>query len=202
MTSSDKDTSFKDSKDTLRRLARAARQDTSAEDRRRAGVKLADNFISNITLPPDAVVAGYYPVRAEMDVMPLLSALLARGYRCALPVIEERNKPLLFRTWDEGTPVKEGHFTIPEPDPAFSKLVTPDVLIVPMLAFDANGNRLGYGAGHYDRTLACMAKKPLLVGVAYEFSQVEAVPAEAHDVKMDIIVTDGGLYRFARKESA
>lgn len=174
------------------------------EDRRKMAQRLADNFISNVALPPDAVVAGYHPVRAEMDVMPLMRALLARGHTCALPVIEERNKPLLFRTWDEGTPLKEGHFTIPEPDPAFSKPVVPGVLLVPMLAFDANGNRLGYGAGHYDRTLAVMEKRPLLIGIAYAFSQVEAVPAETHDVKMDIIVTDGGLYRFGpnRRESA
>jgi 5-formyltetrahydrofolate cyclo-ligase len=191
-------------KDTLRRMARAARMETPVEDRRRMAQKLSDNFISNVVLPPAAIVAGYHPVRAEMDVMPLLSALLARGQTIALPVIEERNKPLLFRTWDENTRLKEGHFTIPEPDAAFSRVVMPDVLIVPMLAFDADGNRLGYGAGHYDRTLAVMKKKPLLIGVAYAFSQAEAVPADPHDIKMDIIVTDSGFYRFGahRKESA
>lgn len=186
-------------KDTLRRIARAARLEAPASDRKKAALKLAENFLNNIQLPQDAIVAGYYPVRAEMDVLPVLEGLSTRGYSCALPVIETRNTPLKFRRWDATVPLKEGPFSIPEPDADFTEAVTPQVLLVPMLGFDANGNRLGYGAGHYDRTLEIANPKPLLIGVAYAFQQFEAVPSEAHDYKMDIIVTDNGIYRFGKE---
>lgn len=150
-------------------------------------------------MSPQAIIAGYWPMRGEMNVIPLLRALALQGYTTALPRTHDRQSPLDFLQWRDDTPMVRGNFAgIFEPDAAVSPLVTPTVLIIPMLGFDAVGNRLGYGAGHYDRTIEILARaNPVLkIGAAYSQQQFDSLPAEAHDYKMDAIITEGSVLRF------
>ncbi|WP_042978163.1 5-formyltetrahydrofolate cyclo-ligase, partial [Burkholderia sp. AU4i] len=116
------------------------------------------------------------------------------GRRAALPVIGERHTPLEFHAWDTHTPMREGHHRIPEP--ASGIVVVPDLLLIPCVGFDPQRYRLGYGGGYYDRTLAAWpgSQPPVTVGIAYEACRVDALPAEAHDLALGWIVTDGALY--------
>jgi 5-formyltetrahydrofolate cyclo-ligase len=139
-------------------------------------------------------VSAFHPVRDEPDTLALLDALAARGLVTALPVTGARGTPLVFRHWRPGEPTVPGPLRIPEPPPEAPAL-DPDLLFVPLAAFDRRGFRIGYGAGHYDLTLArLMAIQPIVtVGVGYGVCEVEAVPAEPHDVALDYVLTDREL---------
>ena len=165
-----------------RRAAAAAGED--------AGRILRDRFLAAIPLPEGAVVAGYWPVGDEMDDRPLLSALHARGHACALPVVDGP-RPLVFREWRPGQALGAGAHGIPVP-PATAPELAPRVLCVPLLAFDRAGHRLGYGGGHYDRTLAGLrADGPVLaVGIAFADQEEASLPAEDHDQRLDWVVTE------------
>jgi 5-formyltetrahydrofolate cyclo-ligase len=141
-------------------------------------------------------VSGYWPVQDELDPRPLMLALAARGAQLALPVAEARGRPLRFRAWRPDDPLAPGALRIPEPL-ASAPEVLPDLVLVPMLAFDRRGFRLGYGAGFYDRTLALVrATKPVLaVGLAYAAQESDAVPVGTHDEPLDWVVTEAGATR-------
>jgi 5-formyltetrahydrofolate cyclo-ligase len=151
------------------------------------GVELAQRFAA-------ASVSAFYPVRDEPDTLALLDALAGRGLVTALPVTRARGEPLVFRQWRPGEPTIPGPMRIPEPSPQ-APAVDPDLLFVPLAAFDRRGFRIGYGAGHYDLTLARLKTlKPIVtVGVGYGVCEVAAVPAEAHDVAVDFVLTDREL---------
>ena len=140
------------------------------------------------------IASAFHPVRDEPDALALLRALAERGLATALPVTGRRGEPLVFRQWRPGEPTVPGQMRIPEPAPEAAAL-DPDLLFVPLAAFDRRGHRVGYGAGHYDLTLARLkALKPVVaVGVAYGVCEVEAVPDEPHDVALDYILTDSEL---------
>ncbi|MBY0407249.1 MAG: 5-formyltetrahydrofolate cyclo-ligase, partial [Rickettsiales bacterium] len=143
-------------------------------------------------VPAGAVVGGYVPHRGELDVFPALEALAARGHSVCLPGIEDNDKPLFFRRWRVGEKLAPGRYGIAVPEMG-SPILRPDVLLVPLIAFDRSGHRLGYGAGYYDRTLAQMRSREsgvLAVGVAYAQQEVESLPADEHDERMDAIVTE------------
>jgi 5-formyltetrahydrofolate cyclo-ligase len=148
---------------------------------------------------PDAVVAGYWPFREEADPRVLMQALAANGHPLALPRITRRTAPLEFRRWIEGDPMRPNAFEIAEPL-AGAEIATPSILLVPMLAFDAAGTRLGYGGGYYDRTLAALraARKVIAVGIAYAGQEVPGMPRRDHDQPLDAIVTEKGMRKFAR----
>ena len=139
-------------------------------------------------------VSAFYPIRDEPDTLALLAALATWEIETALPVTGARGTPLVFRRWRPGEPTAPGQLRIPEPPPDAPAL-DPDVLFVPLAAFDRRGHRIGYGAGHYDLTLARLkALKPIVaVGVAYGVCEVEAVPDEAHDQPLDYVLTDREL---------
>ena len=157
-----------------------------------AGKTLAENLPAHLVPPPGAVVAGYWPFRTEIDPRPLMRRLAAEGARLALPCTPPRGSdaPLNFRLWEEAHALSPGHFAVHEP-PAQAALVEPDLVLCPLLAFDGFGARLGYGQGHYDRTLAALrALKPVTaIGLAFAAQQVDRLPAESHDVPLDGIVT-------------
>ncbi len=140
-----------------------------------------------------AVTASvYHPIRGEVDTMPLLAAMAARGITTALPVIGGRRTPLRFVAWAPGDAVASGsRFGIPEPLPG-AAAVEPDVVFVPVAAFDRRGHRLGYGAGFYDATLAALraSKAVHAVGIAFSVQEVERVPAEGHDERLDAVITE------------
>lgn len=155
-------------------------------------------FLKEVPLPPTgSVVSGYAPINAEIDVFPLLKALLKKGYRCALPSVQDADARLDFLSWDEDMPMQTTIYGINEPDSAISEVLTPNLLIVPMLAFDARGGRIGYGSGNFDRTFAYLNKigSFAAVGVAYDSQRVERVPMGPYDYPMDMIVTDKQVYK-------
>jgi 5-formyltetrahydrofolate cyclo-ligase len=147
---------------------------------------------------PAGVVAGYWPMRSEADPRPLMAALSANGHQLALPCVVQRAAPLLFRRWQEGDPLAAGPYNTREPLPA-AQPVIPSVLLVPLLAFDAQGFRLGYGGGYYDRTLASLrAAHPVqAIGIAYAGQEIPAVPHDGYDLRLDAILTENGLKRVA-----
>jgi 5-formyltetrahydrofolate cyclo-ligase len=141
-------------------------------------------------------VGFYWPLAGEFDARPAISVWLgANALReASLPIVKERGMPLEFHAWTPGTPMKIGHHKIAEP--TSGRIVVPELLFVPCVGFDADGYRLGYGGGYYDRTLAAWpeSKKPVTVGIAYEACRTQELQREAHDIALDLIVTEAGLY--------
>jgi 5-formyltetrahydrofolate cyclo-ligase len=152
-------------------------------------------FAGALAFPPHATIAGYWPIRGEADPRALMAALAARGHTLALPRIGAKDAALSFRRWNEGDALIDNHHAIPEPR-ADADVVTPDILLVPLLAFDASGHRLGYGGGYYDRTLEALDARA--IGIAYAGQEVDALPHEAHDRRLDAVVTEKGMRVFAR----
>jgi 5-formyltetrahydrofolate cyclo-ligase len=142
----------------------------------------------------DQAIALYWPFRGEYNCRPLLHELYARGARPALPVVVERNAPLEFWLWWPDMEMERGAFGIPAPKAR--NAVTPAVVISPLVGFDKAGYRLGNGGGYYDRTLAVLRPKPLVIGVGYEFGKLETVYPQDHDIPMDAIVTEKQVYDF------
>lgn len=167
-----------------------------AGDGRSAEEALRARVLEAAPLPAGAVVAGYWPMRGEIDVLPLLGALSQRGQVTALPAVIGRKEPLVFRRWAPGEPLEEGLYGTRHPA-ASAAVVRPVCLLVPLLAFDRKGIRLGYGGGFYDRTLAALrAVGPVVaVGVAYAGQEVESLPAEPHDERLDWVVTEKEIIR-------
>lgn len=139
---------------------------------------------------PPQVIAFCWPLRREFDCRPLVERLLARGWRAAQPVVLAPAAPMVFRPWAPDTPMTEDRHGIPIP--AGDTTVTPGVVLLPLVAFDAQGYRIGYGGGYFDRTLAALSPQPFSVGVGFELARVESVRPEPHDVRLDAIVTEDG----------
>ncbi|MFQ5984811.1 MAG: 5-formyltetrahydrofolate cyclo-ligase [Alphaproteobacteria bacterium] len=180
--------------------AKKALRKVSLERRRAAhragGLKAAaaarDRFLEAITLAPRCTVSGYWPIRDELDIRPLLCRLHEAGHRCALPVIVGRRRPLVFRVWSPNTPMEEAAFGISVPTRTAPEVV-PEVLIVPLLAFDPVGYRLGYGGGYYDVTLTHLRaerSRTLAVGMAFEAQRVDLLPHGPDDQRLDWVVTE------------
>lgn len=138
------------------------------------------------------VVAGYWPIRGEPDLRPLLSRLYEAGVTVALPVVEIRAAPLVFRRWTPRMRMERGHWNIPVP-PAEAETLVPGLVIAPCLGWDGGCFRLGWGGGYFDRTLAARAARPFAVGVALAAARVPTIYPQPHDVPMDAIVTEEGL---------
>ena len=150
-------------------------------------------FADALPLAADSIVSFYWPMGDEADPRALAQALAARGAVLALPVVAKKNAPLHFRIWREGDPLVVHAFGMLEPS-AEARSVVPDMLLVPLLAFDARGHRLGYGGGFYDRTLAALPRK-LAVGIAYAGQESGALPVLPHDHPLDMVVTEKGVRR-------
>jgi 5-formyltetrahydrofolate cyclo-ligase len=183
-------------KATLRAAALAARDALSDAQRVAAAQVLARRGLP-VEIAPGATVAGYSPIRSELDPTPLMQMLAAEGARLALPVITARGQSLRFRVWHPGDRLLPGPLGILEPSPAAAEIV-PDIVLVPLAAFDRTGHRIGYGAGHYDRTLAQLHKSKgfAAIGLAFAAQEVEAVPALQHDVPLDYVLTETELFDF------
>jgi 5-formyltetrahydrofolate cyclo-ligase len=142
------------------------------------------------------IVSFYMPIQGELDPGPLAARLRAAGALLALPHVRTPDEPMVFRAWDADDPLTKGYGGIPEPDAAAPELV-PEVVIVPLSAFDRRGFRIGYGKGHFDRTLGPLEReqRPFTVGYAFALQEVEEVPRELHDVPMDAVVTESEIIR-------
>ena len=180
-----------DTKAALRREALARRSGVAPAVRASLSRRLADEGLRLARLWRPETVSAFHPLRDEPDTLALLRALADDGYATALPVVIGRGLPLVFRRWRPGDPTRPGAMSIAEPLEEATE-VDPDLLFVPLACFDRRGNRIGYGAGFYDRTLARLrAIKPIhAVGVAYGVCEVAAAPYEAHDESLDAIVTE------------
>jgi 5,10-methenyltetrahydrofolate synthetase len=138
-------------------------------------------------------LAFCWPIKGEYDARHLARTLRTRGALTALPVVMAPKTPLIFREWHPGVTLDNGPLDIPYP--VGSAEVVPDAVLLPMNGWDAQGFRLGYGAGFFDRTLASLAKKPLTVGISYELAQLETIHPQPWDLPMDYVVTERGVYR-------
>jgi 5,10-methenyltetrahydrofolate synthetase len=139
----------------------------------------------------DVTVSAYWPFRGEPDLRDLMATISADGGRCALPVVVERHRPLVFRQWSPGQPLERGVWNIPVP--ADGAEVIPDVVIAPVVGFDPRCYRLGYGGGFFDRTLAALPARPRVLGVGYSGAAIPTIYPQPHDIAMDLIVTEDGV---------
>ena len=171
-----------------RRIAAKARPD--------AGVHAAKNFIAAIERPAGAVVSLYFPMSDELDTEPLAAALIEEGLNLAFPIVEKKKAPLIFRSYVPGDDLVPGSYGEVTPTAA-APLVTPDILVVPLLAFTRAGGRLGYGGGYYDRTLEKLRKSRSVLAVGYAFGaqEVDALPLSPLDQPLDWVVTERGAIR-------
>lgn len=161
-----------------------------------AAKKVRDLFLRHITLPKESLIALTVAQNGELDPLPLGLALLEQQHRLCLPIVTGKNKPLLFRAWKPGDSLKTGKYNILEPLPS-ADIIEPDVLLIPLLAFDRQGNRLGQGGGYYDRTLASLRGKTkiLAIGLGFAAQQVPIVPCHRNDQRLNIIVTENEIIR-------
>lgn len=142
--------------------------------------------------PRGLVVSAYWPLHGEPDIRAFLQIIVALGGRAALPVVVRRGEPLVFRAWSVGEPLERGVWNIPTPT-AGAETVIPDVVIAPVVGFDQDCYRLGYGGGYFDRTLATLPKKVLSVGVGYAQSTLPTIHPLPHDIALDMIVTEADV---------
>jgi 5-formyltetrahydrofolate cyclo-ligase len=184
------------SKSDLRAAALATRDALDDEQRASAAQKIAARGLP-IRVARGTIVSGYMPIRSEIDPMPLLRKLAAEGARLALPAVMARGKSLAFRAWSPDDRLLMGPLGILEPSPAATEIV-PDIMLVPLAAFDCQGHRIGYGAGHYDFTLAHLRKVKAVtaIGVAFAAQEIEAVPALSHDERLDYVLTETKVFDF------
>lgn len=184
------------SKAELRTAALAERDALSDEQRAAAAQALALSGLP-FEITPGSIVSGYSPIRSEIDPVPLMRALATQGARLALPAVMARGKSLAFRAWSPNDRLMLGPLGILEPSPAAAELI-PDIMLVPLAAFDRLGHRIGYGAGHYDYTLAHLRKVKAIaaIGLAFAAQEIEAVPALSHDVALDYVLTETQIFDF------
>jgi 5-formyltetrahydrofolate cyclo-ligase len=184
------------SKADLRAAALAKRDALSDEQRAVAAEALAKRGVP-FEITPGMVVSGYSPIRSEIDPVPLMRKLAEAGAKLALPAVMARGKSLAFRAWSPSDRLMLGPLGILEPSPAAAELI-PDIMLVPLAAFDPEGHRIGYGAGHYDFTLEHLRKVKAItaVGTAFAVQQIKAVPAQPHDVALDYVLTEKKVFDF------
>jgi len=178
--------------DTEKSAARQAALARRAAGDPQAGPALAAQVLRHCPPPPGAIVAGFWPLPGEIDTIPLLHALSAGGWSLCLPVTPKRGFALTFRAWKPGEKLVPGRFGTHHPMGEEDE--TPDFILVPLLAFDAAGNRLGYGGGYYDRTLAALPHA-YRMGCAFAAQQVEKIPTGPDDVKLNAIATELSIIR-------
>jgi 5-formyltetrahydrofolate cyclo-ligase len=177
-------------KSELRREA-SARRDALPPDARQAAAEAIAVRPFPLAIAPGTIVSGFMPMNTEINPLPLMRELAGQGARLALPVLAGRGKPLIMRAWVSGEPLSAGVWGIREPEPEAAE-VNPDILLVPLVAFDRAGHRIGYGGGYYDRTIAQLrARKAVIaVGLAFATQEVPAVPTTPRDERLDLVLTE------------
>lgn len=188
--------SLDDDKKALRTAAKARRLAAYEKHGDRAGQLIAAQGLAFCGASPPQTVSGFSSIGDEIDAGPLMARLHGEGFKLALPVIAAKAEPLIMRAWAPGDQMEEKTWGIAEPLESAPE-VYPDVLLVPLLAFDGKGYRLGYGGGFYDRTLAKLrAMKPVIaVGLAFDEQRIDAVPRDSYDLPCDWVLTPSGPLR-------
>jgi 5-formyltetrahydrofolate cyclo-ligase len=182
--------SLSDQKTLLRREAVARRDALPAEARQAAAEAIAARDFP-LPVSSGAIIAGFMPLNSEINPLPLLQKLATKGAQLALPAIAGRGKPLIMRAWRFGEPLDRGQWGIREPTPEAPE-VDPAILLVPLLAFDRAGHRIGYGAGYYDMTIARLRQlQPVTaVGIAFAAQEVAKIPTTPRDARLDLVLTE------------
>jgi 5-formyltetrahydrofolate cyclo-ligase len=177
-------------KKTIRRDAVARRDALPAAERAKAAEAIAARPFP-IAIKPGTIVSGFSSLKSEINPVPLMRKLADQGAQLALPVVAGKGKPLIMRAWSFGEPLDSGVWGIREPKVEAPE-VAPDILIVPLLAFDRTGNRIGYGAGYYDMTIAKLrAMKPTVaIGIAYAAQEIAEIPVTPRDARLDLVLTE------------
>ncbi|MDZ7644613.1 MAG: 5-formyltetrahydrofolate cyclo-ligase [Woeseiaceae bacterium] len=167
------------------------RREIGRDERRALDARIAGGLNALLGEPSGRIISVYWPVRGEPDLREWYDDVAARGARLALPVVVEPGRPLVFRAWTPGDTLIPGTFNIPVPRPG-PELV-PGIVLSPVVGYDAACHRLGNGGGYYDRTLAALAERPLVVGVGYTRCELRTIYPQAFDIAMDHIVTEAGI---------
>ncbi len=179
-----------DPKVQLRRAALNARRKVHSARAILAASALTERLCAELECD-GKTIAGYWPLGDEIDCRPALEKFVSQGIEVALPVVAGQGQVLIFRNWTPGEPLETGPFGTSHPA-ANAPMCSPDILLLPLVAFDNIGQRLGYGAGYYDRTLAELRNRSqvLAIGIAYDEQEIEPIPAGRHDQRLDAVVTD------------
>ena len=175
---------------------RAERDALSVADRQAAGAAivghLADLLRKRFGTMRGRVFSGYWPIKGEPDLRPLLAALDAEGALVALPLVEVKAAPLVFRRWTRKTRMVRGDWNIPVPPPEV-EAVTPEIALAPVVGWTAEGFRLGYGGGYFDRTLAALLPRPFTIGIGFQSARLSTIYPQPHDIALDAVVTEAGI---------
>ena len=181
----------------LRRQAIARRMSLSGEELAQRSRAICDHLRTHFPQLASMRVGFCWPMKNEPDLLPLLTAWRTTGdasFTALLPVVVAPDAPLAFRAWTPDTPMEEDGYGIPTP--ATGDFLHPQALLIPLVAFDAAGYRLGYGGGFFDRTLDALHPRPLSIGVGFELNRVETIRPETHDMRLNVIVTEAGIMAF------
>jgi 5,10-methenyltetrahydrofolate synthetase len=182
---------IKERRKATRAMLVARRLAAPAADRERWTIQIESSLRAGFSALEGMIVGFCWPFQGEFDSRPFVTDLHSRGIRAVLPAVVAKAQPLEFREWWPGVAMTNGVYDLPVPDD--TPVLTPDLLLIPALGFGSQGDRLGYGGGFFDRTLAALHPKPLAVGIAFELSRIASIEPQPHDVLMDFIVTELGI---------
>jgi len=171
----------------------ALRTGTAPAERRLWGQQIEERLRALLRERPGIILGVYWPFQAEFDPRPLIDWLIAEGSAVALPAVVDKKGPLEYRAWRPGERLVDGVWNIPIPERR--RIVVPQAVLAPLVGFDRDCYRLGYGGGYFDRTLAALAPRPWAIGVGFELSQLETIYPQDFDIPMDLIVTEAGMRR-------
>ena len=192
MSASSNEEALAAAKAEARKSAAKARAAAHKETAGLAADNLASGGLGFLGDMGPVTVSGFFPYKSEIDLLGLLGRLKGEGWTTCLPIVLGAGQPLVFKAWAPGEPTEPGAWDIPIPR-ASAQSVEPDVMLVPLLAFDREGYRLGYGGGYYDRIFAQVNCHK--IGIGFEAQEAEKIPTENHDIKLDMIVTECNIHR-------
>ncbi len=171
----------------------ALRTGTSPQERRAWDRTITAQLQAVLAERPGITLGVYWPFKAEFDPRPLVDRLITEGFTAALPVVVDKKGPLEYRIWKPDDTLVSGVWDIPIPERR--DIAVPQAVLAPLVGFDHDCYRLGYGGGYFDRTLAALSPRPLAIGVGFELSQLETIHPQDFDISMDLIVTENRLFR-------
>ena len=188
----------KNERRSLRRQGIERRQVLSADALARHSAAICAHLQAHFSQLAGMRVGFCWPIQNEPDLRPLMQEWLAAGkpeFTALLPVVIEANTALAFRVWTPACPMSDDRYGIPSPSEG--EFIIPQALLIPVNAFDAQGYRLGYGGGFFDRTLTSLKPRPLTIGIGFELARVDSIHAQPHDIRLDVVVTEAGVFRTA-----
>ena len=172
----------------------AQRREMPADEHQRASLKIEGLLEQTLSVLPPQTLSAYWPFQAEVDLRGLIDRLRAQGWTASLPLVVKKRSPLEFLRWVADAEMDESVYGIPVP--RIRVPVQPDVVIMPLVGFDAQNFRLGYGAGYFDITLAALQPRPRTIGVGFELSRLETIYPHTADIPLDLIITEAGIQEF------